>query len=67
MRTKVPMVMLLLGLAMLWPLPIGGALLLVAAGVSLAIAWEADMAGDQPFAPAPPPGAAWVSDPVEVS
>lgn len=53
MSTKVPLAMLLLGLAMLWPVPLGGSLLLVAAGVGLAIAWEAEVSGETPPAALP--------------
>ena len=53
MQLKVSVAMLLVGLALLWLVPLGGALLLVAAGMGLAIAWEADMAGDAPLLPAP--------------
>jgi hypothetical protein len=44
MRTRFSLVMLVLGLALLWPVPLGGALLLVTASVGLAIAFESDMA-----------------------
>ena len=44
MRTRFSMVMLVLGLLLLWPVPLGGALLLVTASVGLAIAFESDMA-----------------------
>lgn len=46
LQNKISMVMLLLGVALLWPVPLGGALLLVTAAIGLAIAWEADMAGE---------------------
>lgn len=41
---KVSVLLLVLGVALLWPVPLGGALLLVIAAIGLAIAWEADMA-----------------------
>lgn len=44
MRTRFSLVMLVLGLVLLWPVPLGGALLLVTASVGLAIAFESDMA-----------------------
>jgi hypothetical protein len=44
MRTRFSVVMLVLGLLLLWPVPLGGALLLVTASVGLAIAVESDMA-----------------------
>jgi hypothetical protein len=36
--------MLVLGLLLLWPVPLGGALLLVTASIGLAIAFESEMA-----------------------
>jgi hypothetical protein len=44
MRTRFSLIMLGLGLVLLWPVPLGGALLLVTASVGLAIAFESDMA-----------------------
>jgi len=43
MQTRFSLIMLVLGLVLLWPVPLGGALLLVAASVGLAIAVESDM------------------------
>ncbi|MGH9037207.1 MAG: hypothetical protein ACRD0O_15720 [Acidimicrobiia bacterium] len=43
MRTRFSLIMMVLGLALLWPVPLGGALLLVTASVGLAIAFESDM------------------------
>jgi hypothetical protein len=43
MGSKISLVMLLLGAALLWLLPVGGALLLVMAAVGLAICWEAEL------------------------
>ena len=37
--------MLLLGVALLWLVPLGGALLLATAGVCLALSWEAEPGG----------------------
>ncbi|HEY3241344.1 MAG TPA: hypothetical protein VGL92_17395 [Acidimicrobiia bacterium] len=44
MRTRFSLIMLVLGLVLLWPVPLGGALLLVTASIGLAIAVESDMA-----------------------
>jgi hypothetical protein len=44
MRTRYSLIMLVLGLVLLWPVPLGGALLLVTASVGLAIAVESEMA-----------------------
>jgi hypothetical protein len=44
MRTRFSLVMLVLGLVLLWPVPLGGALILVTASIGLAIAVESDMA-----------------------
>ena len=44
MQTRFSLIMLVLGLVLLWPVPLGGALLLVTASVGLAIAVESDMA-----------------------
>lgn len=43
MGQKISLGMLLLGAALLWPVPLGGVLLLVTAGIGLAIAWEAEL------------------------
>lgn len=48
MKTRFSLIMLLLGLVLLWPVPLGGALLLVTASVGLAIAVESDMAPARP-------------------
>ena len=39
-RIRLFLTALLLGAALLWPLPLGGALLMVAASFGLVIAWE---------------------------
>ena len=44
MRTRFSIVLLVLGLLLLWPVPLGGALLLVTASVGLAITFESEMA-----------------------
>ena len=48
MSRKLPLALLLLGGALLWPVPVGGALLMVAAGVGLAISLESDLMGVVP-------------------
>jgi hypothetical protein len=40
---KISLAMLLLGVGLLWPVPLGGAVFLVAAGVGLAIVSEAEL------------------------
>ena len=57
MRTRFSLIMLALGLVLLWPVPLGGALLLVTASVRLAIAFESEM---------PPPGTELAVELVEV-
>jgi hypothetical protein len=44
MQTRFSLIMLFMGLVLLWPVPLGGALLLVTASIGLAIAVESDMA-----------------------
>lgn len=44
MQTRFSLIMLALGLLLLWPVPLGGALLIVTASIGLAIAFESDMA-----------------------
>mgnify|MGYP003577756477 CR=1 FL=1 len=39
-RERSALTSLLLGIGFLWPLPIGGALLMVAGAIGLAISWE---------------------------
>jgi len=43
MANKIVLAMLLLGVALLWVVPLGGALLLVTAAVDLAIRWETEL------------------------
>ena len=43
MANKIILAMLLLGVALLWVVPLGGALLLVTAAVDLAIRWETEL------------------------
>ena len=44
MQTRFSLFMLVLGVVLLWPVPLGGALMIVAASVGLAISFESDMA-----------------------
>ncbi len=44
MRTRFSVIMLAVGVLLLWPVPLGGALLIVTASLGLAIAAESDMA-----------------------
>ncbi len=55
MGNKISLAVLLLGAALLWPLPVGGALLLVTAAVGLAICWEAELEPRSAVAPLPVP------------
>ena len=43
MQTRFSVIMLLVGMVLLWPVPLGGALMIVAASVGLAIAFESEM------------------------
>jgi hypothetical protein len=43
MQTRFSVIMLLVGMVLLWPVPLGGALMIVTASVGLAIAFESDM------------------------
>lgn len=43
MQTRFSLIMLVMGMVLLWPVPLGGALL-VTASIGLAIAVESDMA-----------------------
>jgi hypothetical protein len=52
MGNKISLVLLLLGAGLLWPVPLGGALLLVTASVGLAIGWEAGLEPPTAVAPA---------------
>ena len=40
MRHRISLLALLLGMGLLWPLPLGGAVLMVAATFALVISWE---------------------------
>jgi hypothetical protein len=53
MGNKISLAMLLLGAGLLWPLPLGGALLLVTAGLGFAISWEAELEPPPAAAPIP--------------
>ncbi|MGH9041874.1 MAG: hypothetical protein ACRDZ3_16770 [Acidimicrobiia bacterium] len=44
MQSRFSLILLALGVLLLWPVPLGGALLLVTASIGLAIAFESDMA-----------------------
>ena len=44
MRTRFSLIMLVFGVVLLWLVPLGGALMIVAASMGLAIAFESDMA-----------------------
>ena len=55
MGNKISLALLLLGAALLWPLPVGGALLLVTAAVGLAVCWEAELEPRPAVAPLPVP------------
>ena len=39
------LIALLVGVGLLWPLPVGGALLMVSASFGLVISWETDLSG----------------------
>ena len=49
-RQRISLVALLLGVGLLWPLPVGAAVLMVAATFALVISWE-DGLQDPPPAP----------------
>jgi hypothetical protein len=53
MGTRISLVMLLLGAALVWLVPLGGALLLVTAGLGLAISWENALEASPALAPIP--------------
>ncbi len=55
MANNISLALLVLGAALLWPLPVGGALLLVTAAVGLAICWEAQLEPRPVVAPLPVP------------
>ena len=54
MGSKISLALLLLGASLLWLVPLGGALLLVTAGVGLAISWEAQLEPAAVELPLPP-------------
>ena len=43
MRHRISLIAFLLGVALLWPLPLGAAVLMVAATFALVISWEEDL------------------------
>jgi hypothetical protein len=51
-RDRASLIALLLGVGLLWPLPLGGALLMVAATFALVISWEEELDDLRPPAPA---------------
>jgi len=53
MRHRISLLALLLGMGLLWPLPLGGAVLIVAATSALAISWEEQLDARPPEATAP--------------
>jgi len=62
MGSKISLVMLLLGAALLWALPVGGALLLVTAAVGLAICWEDELEPRPAVASVPVPAVPALAD-----
>lgn len=44
-RNRTLLMALLVGAGLLWPLPLGGALLMVAASFGLVISWETELSG----------------------
>jgi hypothetical protein len=51
-HSRIWLMALLVGVALAWPLPLGGVLLAVVASFGLVISWEADLSGAV-MAPAP--------------
>ncbi|HEV7864422.1 MAG TPA: hypothetical protein VGR20_17065 [Acidimicrobiia bacterium] len=47
MGKRISAAMLLLGVGLLWPVPLGGALVLVVGGFGMAIVTEADLADEE--------------------
>ena len=43
MRRRISLIALLLGVALLWPLPLGAAVLMVTATFALVISWEEEL------------------------
>ena len=48
MQARISLTALLLGVGMLWPLPVGAAVLMVAATFALVISWEDGLQGPPP-------------------
>lgn len=44
-RNRTALIMLSVGVGLLWPTPLGGALLMVAASFALAVSWESGLVG----------------------
>jgi hypothetical protein len=53
LRDRTTLIALSLGVGLLWPLPLGGALLMVTAAFALVISWEQDL--DDTLTPVPTP------------
>ncbi len=53
MRHRISLLALLLGMGLLWPLPLGGAVLMVAATFALVISWEEELDARPPAQTAP--------------
>jgi hypothetical protein len=47
-RHRISLIALLLGVALLWPLPLGAAVLMVAATFALVISWEEELDAARP-------------------
>lgn len=54
LRDRASLLLLLLGLGLLWPFPLGGVLLMVAATFGLAVSWEDQLSEARPLVPAVP-------------
>jgi hypothetical protein len=52
LRDRASLITLLIGVGLLWPLPLAGALLMVAAAFGLAVSWEDELSDGRPLAPA---------------
>lgn len=61
LRHRISLIALLLGVALLWPLPLGAAVLMVTATFALVISWEEELdMARPPIAPSPlDPPALW--------
>jgi hypothetical protein len=53
LRDRSALIAVLLGMALLWPLPLGGVLLMVAGTFGLAISWEDELIEARVSPPAP--------------